>query len=318
MLSMTMVIADQNRADPAGNALRDWPGLQLRATQLLRSPSSTDFDGRFRALHGTLARLCEQSPDATLLALIYLSAQETRMYSATHALLVSCVCMVVAREMLHWPPSQVHQVGQAGLSMNIAMTELQDQLAQQLQPLTPEQINGVANHAARSEDLLRQLGVTDRLWLEAVRCHHPRAPGALAKKSSAQQTARLVQRADIFGARLAPRAARWPMPVTVAMQACYYDEARQVDEAGAAIVKTLGVYPPGALVRLASNEVGIVIRRGATATAPRVAVLIDHYGLPIHEPIFRETGMLTWRITGVVAFKDVRTPWSLNQLLDLA
>jgi hypothetical protein len=40
-----------------------------------------------------------------------------------------------------------------------------------------------------------------------VLCHHHRSPGPLAKKSEAQQMARLVQRADIFGARLAPRVA---------------------------------------------------------------------------------------------------------------
>ena len=39
-----------------------------------------------------------------VLALIYLSAQETRLYSATHAMLVSCVCMLTAREVLGWAP----------------------------------------------------------------------------------------------------------------------------------------------------------------------------------------------------------------------
>ena len=302
----------------AGKLQADWPELQLRATQLLRSPSPSDFGGRFQALHDELARHCEQTPDATLLALIYLSAQETRMYSATHALLVGSVCMVVAREMLRWPEAEVQRLGRAAFSMNIAMTELQDQLAQQTHPLTAEQIAAVEDHAVRSETLLRHLGVADPLWLEAVRCHHHRAPGALAKKTPAQQMARLIQRADIFGARMAPRAARWPMPVTAAMQASYYDEEHQVDEAGAALVKTLGVYPPGAFVCLASQEVGVVIRRGATATTPRVAVVTNRDGLPTGEPIPRDTGMPPWKITGVVAFKDVRVQLSLERLLQLA
>lgn len=301
----------------AGRVLPDWPELQLRATQLLRSPSPGDFGGRFQSLHDELLRHCEQTPDATLLGLVYLSTQETRMYSATHAMLVSCVCMVVAREMLRWPAGRVQQLGHAALSMNISMTELQDQLAQQTHPLTAQQISDVENHAARSEALLRTLGVADPLWLEAVRCHHHRSPGPLAKKNEAQQMARLLQRADIFGARLAPRAARLPMPVTAAMQASYYDEDHQVDEAGAALVKTLGVYPPGAFVRLASQEVGIVIRRGTTATTPRVAVVTNREGMPTGEPIPRDTGMPPWKITGVVAFKDVRVKLSLDRLLSL-
>ena len=317
--AMKMTAAEDSAARArGGRVLPDWPELQLRATQLLRAPSSAgDFGGRFQALHGELARHCEQSPDATLLALVYLSAQETRMYSATHSMLVSCVVMVVAREMLLWPPLRVQRLGRAALSMNIAMTELQDQLALQTHALTAQQIAAIEDHAARSEALLRQLGVADADWLEAVRCHHHRTPGPLAKKTEAQQMARLIQRADIFGARIAPRAARWPMPVTAAMQASYYDEEHQVDEAGAALVKGLGVYPPGAFVRLARQEVGVVIRRGTTATTPRVAVVTNREGMPTGEPIPRDTGMPPWKVTGVVAFKDVRVKLPLDRLLQL-
>ena len=276
-----------------------------------------DFGGRFQALHGELARHCEQSPDATLLALIYLSAQETRMYSATHSMLVSCVVMVVAREMLLWPPLRVQRLGRAALSMNIAMTELQDQLALQTHALTAQQIAAIEDHAARSEALLRQLGVADADWLEAVRCHHHRTPGPLAKKTEAQQMARLIQRADIFGARIAPRAARWPMPVTAAMQASYYDEEHQVDEAGSALVKGLGVYPPGAFVRLASQEVGVVIRRGTTATTPRVAVVTNREGMPTGEPIPRDTAHPNWKISAPVAQRDVRVRLPLDRLLEI-
>lgn len=317
--AMKMTAAEEStRINRGGRVLPDWPELQLRTTQLLRAPPAGDFGGRFQALHGELARHCEQSPDATLLALVYLSAQETQMYSATHSMLVSCIVMVVAREMLQWPAERVQRLGQAALSMNIAMTELQDQLTQQTHALAAQQIRAIEDHAARSETLLRQLGVADNMWLEAVRCHHHRTPGPLAKKTEAQQMARLIQRADIFGARIAPRAARWPMPVTAAMQASYYDEEHKVDEAGAALVKTLGVYPPGAFVRLASQEVGVVTRRGVTATTPRVAVVTNRDGMPTGEPIPRETSMPPWKITGVVAFKDMRVKLGLNRLLQLA
>ena len=107
------------------------------------------------------------------------------------------------------------------------------------------------------------------------------------------------------------------MPVTAAMQASYYDEEHQVDEAGAALVKTLGVYPPGAFVRLASQEVGVVVRRGTTATTPKVAVVTNRDGMPTGEPIPRDTGMPPWKVTGVVAFKDVRVKLSLDRLLNL-
>ncbi len=294
----------------------NWPDLQHRATVLLRSPHAGDFGSRFMDLQSELSRHCVLMPDATLLALIRISGQETHMYSATHSMLVACVCMVVARATLRWDEEQILRIGCAALSMNCAMTELQDQLALQTIPLNAEQISAIDSHSERSADLLSNLGIHDPIWLEAVRQHHHRSPGPLVDKSAAQQMARLIQRADIFAARLAPRIGRYPMPVTAAMQSCYYDEAHQVDEAGAAIVKTLGVYPPGTFVNLASKEVGMVVRRGVTATTPRVAVVLNRQGMPTGELIPRDTTQPNYKIVGVVAHKDVlRIQVPLERLL---
>lgn len=303
----------EERDDESG--MPDWHGLQLHATHLLRSPQSSDFAPRFWRLNETLVRASEQFPDATLLALVHISAQETQMYSATHSMLVACVCMIVARGTLRWPEAQVRRVGCAALGMNVAMTELQDQLALQTDPLDAAQIAAVERHAERSAELLLAQGIDDPLVLDAVRHHHHRAPGALASKTEAQQLARLLQRADIFAARLAPRAVRTPMPVTAAMQACYYDEEQQVDETGMAIVKALGIYPPGAFVRLTSKEVGLVLKRGSTATTPRVAVLLNRDDMPTGEMIPRDTSVPAWKITGPVAQRDVRVSISLERLL---
>jgi HD-GYP domain-containing protein (c-di-GMP phosphodiesterase class II) len=313
--SMKMSAAESTERDREETGPADWPALQERATQLLRSPLPGDFGTRFHALHEELVRHSSQSPDATVLALVYLSAQETRLYSATHAMLVSCVCMIAAREVLRWPEARVLTLGRAALSMNVAMTELQDQLVQQAQPLTAAQIAAVESHAHRSEALLRQLGVADALWLEAVRNHHHRLPGPLADKTDAQQMARLIQRADIFAARLAPRISRLPMPVTAAMQASYYDEQQQVDEAGAALVKALGIYPPGAFVRLATQEIAIVLKRGPSATTPRVAVVMNRSGMPTGEMIPRNTAQPSCKITGPVAHKDVRVQLQVARLI---
>ena len=315
--SMKISAAEPTERKALESGPADWPALQERATQLLRFPQTADFGSRFQALHEELLRHTTQTPDATVLALIYLSAQETWLYSATHAMLVSCVCMLTAREVLGWPEAKVLTLGRAALSMNVAMTELQDQLVQQAHPLTAAQIAAVENHAARSEHLLRHLGVADPVWLEAVRCHHHRMPGPLNEKSEAQQIARLIQRADIFAARLAPRAARWPMPVTAAMHASYYDEEHHVDAAGAAIVKALGVYPPGAFVRLATQEIAVVLKRGPSATTPRVAVVMNRSGMPTGELIPRNTAQPSCKITGPVAHKDVRVQIPVARLVTM-
>lgn len=294
-----------------------WHNWQLSLTQLLRQPAHTDFLPRFEDFFQGLCEAVGRSTDGAVLALLQLSAEETRYYSATHAMLVSVICMTVARETLRWPDHHVLSLGRAALSMNIGMASLQDELAQQTTPLSPLQADAVARHAEVSTALLRTGGVTDPLWLEAVLAHHHRAPGKLSDKTLGQQMARLIQRADIFGARIAPRANRCPMSVTSAMQASYYDETRSMDEAGAALIKTLGIYPPGAWVQLASGEIGVVVRRGHSAAAPKVAVFLNRDGIPTGEPLPRDTAQHSWKIVSPVAHKDMRVRLPLEKLLAL-
>ncbi|WP_370680226.1 HD-GYP domain-containing protein [Comamonas sp. GB3 AK4-5] len=316
-ITMSATLAQEDAADRERQTPH-WPTWQARLTQLMRSPDVDSFLPRFENMHQNLARHSLDNPDAALLALVQMSAEETRHYCATHAMLVAAVCMITARETLRWPAERIHQLGRAGLSMNLGMGHLQDDLAQQISPLSPTQAQMVEEHAQRSETMLRGMGVEDEVWLLGVRGHHLRSPGRLADKTPANQVARLLQRADIFGARIAPRANRHPMSVTSAMQATYHDETKSVDEAGAAMVKALGIYPPGAWVKLASGETAVVVRRGSTAATPRVAVLVNKEGMPTGEPIPRDTAHPNWKIAAPVAHRDVRVRLPLDRLLDIA
>ena len=315
--TMTLQTTTAPAAATQDNSPPAWREWQLGLTQLLRTPGVADFAQRFEDLFSALNAYLLKNPDGALLALMQMSAEETRYYSATHAMLSSVICMTVARETLRWPENRVLPLGCAALSMNVGMAQLQDELAQQSTPLTPQQAQQVDQHSDASVSILRAMGITDPLWLDAVRTHHHRAPGKLSEKTLTQQMARLIQRSDIFGARIAPRINREPMSVTSAMQASYYDETKSMDEAGAALVKALGIYPPGAWVKLASAEIGVVVRRGASAATPRVAVLLNKSGMPTGEPIPRDTAQAAWKIVSPVAHKEVRVRLPLEKLLAL-
>lgn len=295
----------------------DWLDLQTQANSLLRDNASALFFNRLNHVQETLAHHTRRNPDGTLFALFHLSASEVTLYSATHAMLVSVICSLAAREVLQWPHDLEHTLTRTALTMNIGMTDLQDRLAQQTAPPTPEQRKQITHHAARSVQVLKELGITDAVWLDAVRDHHGAPPGPLADKGVAQRIARLIQRADMFAARLAPRASRFPISPAAAMQATYFDENRQVDEAGSALIKAVGIYSPGSFVRLSSNEVAVVVRRGADTTTPRVAVLINRSGMPIMEPIVRDTGLHEYRIVASVPHRDVKIKLNLQRMLSL-
>ena len=295
----------------------DWLDLQVQTNYLLRDSNPETFQSRLVRIDDILSEQTQRNPDGTLFALIHLSATETQLYSATHAMLVSAMCSLASREVLGWSESIDAIVRRVALTMNVCMTDLQDKLALQVEPPTPEQRAAIDNHPKGSGDLLRTLGVGDPLWLEAVRYHHHKLPGPLLDKTPAQRMARLVQRADMFAARLAPRASRVPISPAAAMQACCFDENRQVDEAGAALIKAVGIYQPGSFVRLATDEVGVVVRRGQNTSTPRVAVVVNRSGMPTGEPIVRDTSAREHRIVASVPHREVKVKINLERMLPL-
>ena len=307
----------KNERNTADTEKPDWLDLQVQANAILRDAHAIQFMERLDRLSSQLDKFSRSNPDGTLFALVHLSATEVRMYSATHAMLVSVMCGVAAREVLKWPQEQERLLCKTALTMNLGMTALQDQLTKQAEAPTSAQRKAIDAHASQSAEMLMDLGVTDTDWLEAVRDHHTQIPGSLQDRSRAQQVARLIQRADMFAARLAPRAGRAPISPAAAMQACYFDENRQVDEAGAALIKAVGIYQPGSFVRLATDEVAIVVKRGFNTSTPRVAVLISRSGMPTMEPTIRDTSTRDYRVIASVAHRDVKVQVNLERLLPL-
>jgi HD-GYP domain-containing protein (c-di-GMP phosphodiesterase class II) len=227
------------------------------------------------------------------------------------------VCELAARH-LGWPADWRPSLRRAALTMNIAMTTLQDQLALQDGPVTPRQREVIDMHAARAATQMQKLGVADELWLDAVEHHHASPPGPLAELPPMLQLARLIQRADIFAARLSPRKMRQALAATAAAKAAYLDENQQADEAGAAIIKGLGIYPPGSYVRLANQEIGVVLRRGKRANEPLVASIISKSGTPLGEPVVRDTRLKGLDISGGVAPHEIKLRLNLERLLQLS
>ena len=101
------------------------------------------------------------------------------------------------------------------------------------------------------------------------------------------------------------------------MQASYFDENRQVDEAGAALIKAVGIYTPGSFVRLATQEIAVVVRRGRNTTTPRVAVIINREGMPTVEPLVRDTVQREYAIVASVPHREVRVQLNVPRLLEL-
>lgn len=293
-----------------------WSDLLLHMHGLLREAQPVDFLPRLAALRDGALRRLRSHPDATLLLLTFDTSQAYDDYSARHALLTLLLCDLVAQQ-LQLPPELRTALHGAALTMNYGTSDAHDRFASQLGPATAAQRQAIAGHGDRAAERLAALGVTDPAWLTAVRLHHDAGPGPLAARGDGEKLARVLRRVDIYGARLAPRRSRAAMSGASAARGVFIDELGQPDEAGAALIKAVGLYPPGSIVRLASGEIGIVFKRGFSANEPLVAAVIGKSGSPLSAPVPRDTRLAAQAIAASLAPAELKLRVNLDALLKL-
>ncbi|MGM9481441.1 hypothetical protein ACS5PN_09650 [Roseateles sp. NT4] len=293
-----------------------WSDLLMHIHSLLRETEPADFQPRLAQIRDSALKRLHAHPDSTLMLLIFESSQEFGDYSARHALLTLLLSDLVAQQLQLSAELRASLQG-AALTMNYGATAAHDRMASQLDAATPAQRQALAAHGDRAAQRLAQVGIQDPVWLAAVRLHHEAGPGPLGSRSEGEKLARLLRRIDIFGARLSPRRSRQAMSGAAAARAVFLDELGQPDEAGAALIKTVGLYPPGSIVRLANGEVGLVFKRGFSANEPLVAALIGKSGSPLSNPVPRDTRLAAQAIAASLAPAELKLRVNLEALLKL-
>lgn len=241
---------------------------------------------------GTMSSLVEKAPDAAIFELMQMNLSN---YVVAHNQQTAFMATLIATNM-GWSPTDVCNVGRAAATMNIAALQLHATLSQQKEPITEAQREEMRSHGARGRIALEEMGVTNQDWLRAVEDHHPEAiPGG--RKPS--EMADLIHHADVYLAKISPRAYRAAKAPNVAAK-----ELVQTKNANpryvSTIIKEIGVYPPGSYVKLANGETAIVTRRGKQAHTPIVYSLSNGAGMPLGEPIMRDTSAPQFAVASIV------------------
>jgi len=221
------------------------------------------------------------------------------LYALQHAQHAAVVGLLLARHM-GWDAATARRLVAAALTMNVSTLELQAQMAVQTDPPTVRQRELIRAHPQASEALLRQAGVTDEAWLQAVREHHERPDGGgyPAGLTQISDLAHALRTADVFTAKISPRAIRQALPIQVAAKQLFQEEKGGPMATG--IIRQLGLYPPGEMVQLKSGEIAVVTHRGPNATTPRVATITNERGQPVAATQARDSADPAYAITGAV------------------
>ncbi|GAA5786874.1 hypothetical protein GCM10007860_28710 [Chitiniphilus shinanonensis] len=254
-----------------------------------------------RNLAGMVENASRTEPNVAL-AMVMLR-QEGR-YATRQMVNVAVVARLVAVSM-NLPPDEVRAVVCAALTMNLTKVPLQEALQQQAEPLTPQQREEMERHPREARDLLLRAGINDPTWLDAVLQHHEHIDGsgypAHLVDGAIVLGAQLLALADLFCARVTSRAYRPAVASNVALRGILLERGKGIDPVVAGhFIKTLGVYPPGLMVRLANGEIGIVVKQGSKANCPVVASVIGPRGAPLSLVLRRDTAVDLYTIRETV------------------
>jgi hypothetical protein len=289
--------ASRRCVSPALPSLFDeWERLLWQLDKLTRALArgkarGSEVSGLFTALQG----LVDADPDVALFRCVRQDDRRFALYPLTHAMNCTVLAILAGRQ-LGWKDALIEALGCSALTMNLSILELQANMAEQGDPPSAVQFKQIRAHPEASAALLRQSGVTDPEWLATVSTHHEQAGGAGYPRglSEVNELSQVLRAIDVFMAKISPRDKRPAMAPQTAVRQLF--QQGPADPLAIAVIKTLGVHPPGSLLQLRSGEVAVAIRRPLSGPHPLVATLSDRQGRPVTETHRRDTAQAEFSV----------------------
>ncbi len=252
---------------------------------------------RIELMADNILHMAHAMPDASLAVMHY---YYTHPHSALHPVYSAILSARIA-ETLGSGQESIHSLTCAAISANLGMFRNFDTLTNSTDKLSDEEHNILKAHPAVSCELLQNNNVDDTLWLQIVMQHHERPDGTgyphgLADPQICAE-AKILGMVDTYLALIMPRAYRQALLPGGAMKKLYTLSIGSNEQLSSALIKVLGIFPPGSLVKLDNEETAMVYKRNPdNSLQPVVAALYNKKDKFYDKPILRDTANPVFKI----------------------
>lgn len=279
--------------DEYEDLLGQWADLESGLGVILGYPGSAqEFEARLYQYDRWMQDLIQRDADVALYLLFQLASHSPVGYSASHALVCAVLCHLVAPE-FGLPARERNSLVHAALTMNISMTALQDQLANQRDRPSLEQQIAIRAHASKSALMLANMGIQDELWLETIQLHHKEDMPhvGLHTLTPPHRLAHVLHVVDRYAAMISPRQSREGRSAADSAKSITQGNSAQDNPVGQALVRMVGLCPPGTFVQLDDDQVAVVMRRSDRPNLPDVAIVLNKQGQQVKPPTLHRTAI---------------------------
>lgn len=311
-----MKVRDENEYE---DLLGQWSDLESGLGIILSNSANTQqFAHRVVQYDRWMQGLLQRDPDVGLYLLFQLASNSPVGYSASHALVCGVLCHLVATEQ-NLPLKERNSLVHAALTMNVAMTALQDELATQVEKPSQQQQDAIRAHTIKGAMMLANLGVGDDDWLDIVSSHHDESLDKEDPRtaSTAVRLTRILMVVDRYAAMISPRKSRSGRSAIESARSIMTRATSSIDEIGHALVRAVGLCPPGTYVRLDNEELAVVVRRSHKNNQPFVVVVGKPSGELEPSPRLHSTAEAYPRIRSALPSAAVRSPLNHFHILQL-
>jgi HD-GYP domain-containing protein (c-di-GMP phosphodiesterase class II) len=201
-------------------------------------------------------------------------------YTYMHSVAV-CALMIALAKQMNLTPDQIKEAGTAGLLHDIGKMSIDSSILNKPGKLTDLEFESVRRHPEKGHQYLLQAGGIGEVALDVCLHHHERVDGTgypyQLKGEELSLYAKMGAICDVYDAITSNRPYKtgWCPADSIKKMASWSGTHFDVD-VFKAFVKTVGIYPVGTLVRLASGRLAVVVDQGAKSLlAPRLRVFFS-------------------------------------------
>jgi len=195
-----------------------------------------------------------------------------------HALNVALLSMMVGKEM-QLPAEQIRLLGLGGLLHDLGQAEIPDAIKNKTEPWTASEATTMRKHCAWGVALGKRLGLPAEVLLIIAQHHeHVDGSGYPGRLSSAQLSplSRIVAVTESYDQLCNPKNPARAYTPHDALAIIYAQKQKQFDEAVVtSFIRCLSVYPPGTIVQLSNETLGLVIRTSSTQPLKPILLVYD-------------------------------------------